>query len=344
MALHAVDDLEDAFAATRALLWPLDAGVWLRLAIIALFVGGVAGGNVPTTQFQTSTGEFPASTGPVVPDGQLLGLIAAVVAFGLLLALLFGFVGSVMEFVLVASLRDETVHIRRYFREHWRAGARLFGFRLALALVGFLVAAVPILAVVFATGGFTAVEGPGAVLGLVLLLVPLLVLVGVGFSLVNGLTTFFVVPVMLLDRRGVLSAWRRFWRTLRAEWKEYLAFVALTFVLTLVAGVAIGFVVGLVAVVLFAPLVLVGVFGVIAGEPSAAAIAVLVVLGLLGGLLVLFAAALVRVPFLTYFRYYALMVLGDTDADLDLVPERRRTIRAGSGGDAPDGESGAESV
>jgi hypothetical protein len=55
-------------------------------------------------------------------------------------------------------------------------------------------------------------------------------------------------------------------------------------------------------------------------------------------------AALVQVPVVTYFRYYALLVLGDTDADLDLIPERRRAVRAGSGG-GPSGEgSGTESA
>jgi xanthosine utilization system XapX-like protein len=348
MSLHAVDDLQDAFAATRAFLWPPSLGTWLRLAVVAFFIGG-ASANFPTSGFQFDGGDVPAGgpgPGPDVPalgDGQVLGLVVGVVALVLLVGLLFAFASSVMEFVLVRSLREESVHVRRYFREHWRAGARLFGFRVALGVVGFLLVALPVLAFVFATGGLAGIDGPRSVLGLLLLLVPLLVVVGVVFALVEGFTTFFVVPVMLLESRGVLSAWRRFWRTLRAEWKEYLAFVALTFVLTLVAGVAVGFVVGLVAVALFAPLALVGVFGVITGDVTLPALALLGVLGLLAGLVLLFVAALVRVPVLTYFRYYALLVLGDTDPDLDLVPERRRAIRVGSGG-STGGDAGAEST
>jgi preprotein translocase subunit Sss1 len=190
------------------------------------------------------------------------------------------------------------------------------------------------------------------VLGLVLLLVPLAVLVGVVFSLVNGFTTFFVVPVMLLEGGGVLASWRRFFRTLRSEWREYLVFAVLTFVLTLILGTAVGFVVGIIALLVFGPLALFGLAGVVTagalgpggGVASLPVLAALGVVGLLALLLVLFVASLVRVPVVTYLRYYALLVLGDTDADLDLVPERRRTIRAGSGADSTAGGSGPESA
>jgi len=353
MALHAVDDLGDAFAATRAFLLPFDAGRWLRLAVVALFVGGV-GGNVPSSGFQFG-GETvdPGGVDPTLPDvtGQVFGLVLLVVAVLLALGLLLGFVGSVMEFVLVTSLREEEVHVRRYFREHWRAGARLIGFRIALGVLGAALVALPVLALVFGTGGLAA-GGPGRVFGL-LLLIPLVFLVAVLFSLVNGLTTFFVVPVMLLEGGGVLASWRRFSATLRAEWEEYLVFVVLTFVLTLVAGTAVGFVVGLVALVVLGPLVLFGLAGVVTagvlgpGGVGAISLPVLLavgVIGLLAVLLVLFVAAVVQVPVVTYFRYYALLLLGDTDEALDLVPERRRAVRGGNGDDPGNGYSGAESA
>jgi len=331
MALHAVNDLEDAFAATRAFLLPLDAGRWLRLAVVAFFVGGV-GGNVPTsgTQFGGETVD-PGQIGTTPPDvtGRVLTLILLVGAVLAILGLLLGFVGSVMEFVLVRSLREEEVHVRRYFGEHWRAGARLFGFRIALTLLGGVLVALPILALVFGVVGSGGFDGPGRVLGLVLLLVPLAVLVGVVFSLVNGFTTFFVVPVMLLEGGGVLASWRRFSRTLRSEWREYLAFAVLTFVLTLILGTMVGFVVGIVALLVFGPLVLLGFVGVATAGVfgpggGAASLPILLALGVVGLL--------------------ALLVLGDTDADLDLVSERRRTIRAGSGADSTPGGSGPESA
>ena len=350
MSLHAVDDLGDALAATRAFLFPFDAGRWLRLAIIAFFVGGV-GGNLPTSGTQFGGDVDPGDPGTVPPEltGDVVALIVAVVVALVALGLLFGFIGSVMQFVLVRSLRDEEIHVRRYFREHWRAGARLFGFRIGLGLLALVVIAVPVLALLLASGGLVP-AGPGAAFGLVLLLVPLAFLVGVLFALIDGFTTFFVVPVMLIERTGVLAAWGRFYRTLRAEWKEYLAFTGLTFVLTILVGIGVGFVLGIVALLVFGPLVLFGLAGVVTtGAPGAGAVSIpvlvaLAAVGLLAVLLVLAVAALVQVPVVTYFRYYALLVLGDTDDDLDLIPERRRAVRAGSGGGAAGGESGAESA
>lgn len=343
MSLHAVDDLEEAFAATRAFLWPFDAGTWLKLAVVAFFVGGASGGNVPTSGMQFDGGT-PAGPGPGPGDvdpsqvtGEALALVLGVVAVLVVLGLLLGFVASVMEFVLVQSLREEAVHVRRYFRAHWRAGARLFGFRLGLTVLFAALVALPVLAFVFATGGIGAIGGPGDVFGLLALLIPLAVVVGVLFTLINGFTTFFVVPVMLVEGRGVLSAWRRFYATMRTEWKEYLAFVGLTFVLTLVAGTAVGFVVGVVALVVLGPIVVVGLVGAIASGASLPVLVGVGLLGLLGLVVVLFVAALVRVPVVTYFRYYAMLLLGDTDPDLDPVPERRRAIR--SSDDAPDGSA-----
>jgi preprotein translocase subunit Sss1 len=353
MALHAVDDLGDAFAATRAFLLPFDVGTWLRLALVAFFVGGV-GGNVPTsgTQFGGETVDI-GQVGTTPPDvgGQALTLLLLVGSALAILGLLLGFLGSVMEFVLVRSLREEEVHVRRYVGEHWRAGARLFGFRIVLVLLGGLLVTLPLLALLFGVVGSGGFDGPGRILGLVLVLVPLALLVAVAFSLVNGFTTFFVVPVMLLEGSGVLASWRRFYRTLRSEWKEYIAFAVLTFVLTLVLGTMVGFVVGIVALLVFGPLVLLGfagvagtgVFGFGGGAASLPVLVALGLVGLLALLLVLFVAALVRVPVVTYLRYYALLVLGDTDGDLDLVPERRRAIRTGGGTDSVP-ESGPESA
>lgn len=351
MSLHAVDDLEEAFEATKAFLLPLRWGRWLRLAIVAFFVGG-ASGSFPTTatNFSFDEGSFPVDGGPAtLPElNEVLGIALVVAAVLVALALLFGFLGSVMEFILIRSLREEAVHVRRYVGDHWRAGVRLFAFRLGLGLLTLALVAGPVLALLFATGGPGAIDGPGAVFGLALLAVPLALVFGTLFALINGFTTFFVVPTMLVEERSVLWAWRRFWGVLRAEWKEYLVFVVLTAVLTLVAGTAAGFVVGIVGLVLVGPVVVAGIASAVTG--SVALLAVVGAIGLVAGLAVLFVAVFVRVPVVTYFRYYALLVLGDTDTDLDAIPERRGRIRAtdaGTGSDdrsASDDASGAESA
>ncbi|MFB6169108.1 MAG: hypothetical protein ABEJ43_09715 [Haloferacaceae archaeon] len=328
MTLYALDDVGDAVDAARGFLWPPDRGTWLRLAVVVFFVGGGTGvgqfgqlGNAaPTNGGGSAPAPSPGSLGS--PE---LAILAAVVALLVVLALGFGFVGAVMEFVFVESLRRETVRLRAYWRTHWRHGARLFGFRLLLGL-----ATLALVALVLGVTVAPILFGIAPV-GVVLLLValPVVLLVALASAVVGGFTTTFVVPTMMLEERGVGSAWRRFWPTLREGWKQYAAYAAVAFALRLGVGLLVTAVTVLGAFVLAIPLGLLGALGVaLAGQiaPVGWGIVAIAVVSFVLGLfaLSLFAA----VPVQTALRYYGLFVLGDTDASLDVVPEQRRAVRA----------------
>ncbi|WP_254821526.1 DUF7544 domain-containing protein [Haloglomus halophilum] len=331
MALHPIDDLDDALEATRSFLTPVEPRTWLKLALIAFFVG-VPGASFPgfqTSGSGTGSGEpIPPGSTPNVDIGpQLWLVVGAVVAAVLLLGLLFLFVSSVMEFVLVDAVRSETVALRRFWSDRWRQGARLFGFRLVLGVV-----VLGSLLLVIGPVVLSALDiGPASIgvsLAFLLLLIPVFLVLSLVAALVNAFTTAFVVPIMMAEDRGVLSGWRRLWSSLRGEWKQYLAYAVVGFLLSATAGVLVGIVVALAALVLLLPfgiLFAVG-FGVfLVAEPVG--LAVFVVLGALFLLAVLAAFALAQVPVVTYLRYYSLLVLGDIESDLDLVPEQRAAVR-----------------
>lgn len=319
MTLYAVDDVADAVAATRAFLLPFDRSRWLRLALVVFFVGGGAG-------LQLSGGAPDAGNSPTLPSlgGAELALVGAAVALVVVLVLAFLFVRSTMEFVFVASLRRESVAVRRDWRANWRRGARLLGFRLALGAVALAAAAVVVgLAVAPALVGVPV--GSAVVL---LVAVPALVVLAVGAGLAGGFTTAFVVPVMLLDDCGPLAAWRRLWPTLTAGWRQYAAYAVGAFVLRFAAGLLATVATTLAAVGLAVPLGLVALAGV-------ALLGVVEALGwvVVGTAVVLFVLSLVvvsllvAVPVKTFRRYYDLLVLGDTDRSLDVVATRRRALR-----------------
>jgi hypothetical protein len=341
MSLHAVDDISDAIAATQAFLFPVNRSRWLRLTLVAFFLAGGLGMNMPVNLGGSAvpgSGSFEAVDGFTVqgdlpgqiPEAVIL-LAAAIVALVALVALLFGFVGAVLEFVFIESLREEAVHVRRYFKRHWRAGFRLFVFRTLVLVAGLaIVAAVGYGLWVSVLGG----TGPaawtgGEVLATAAVLLPVVLVVFSLTSLVNGFTTAFVVPIMLLESRGVLSAWRRFWPTLSGNLTEYGAYVLLGVAFTIAFAVASASAVGLGAVLLAIPFVLLGVIGfLVAGGSLSLAVgawfAVLVVLYLLG---VFALIALVQVPIQTFLRYYTLLLLGDTEEALDLIPDARAAVR-----------------
>ncbi|MFC6942584.1 hypothetical protein ACFQE8_21910 [Salinirubellus sp. GCM10025818] len=340
MPLYALKDLDDALDATRAFPWPVDRSTWIKLAVVVFFVGG-PGANLNAFQYNVPAdqGSLPGDF-PMPPDiGATIWLIiAVVVAAALLIGLLFLLNGSIMEFVLVESLRREEVTVRQHWGERWRQGARLFGFRLVIGLLVFGSAAVAavlfLLPVVVETGtGPGPGPGPGgfSIIGFLLLL-PIVFVLALVVGLVNGFTTVFLVPIMILEDCGVLAGWRRLWPTITTNPWQYLAYAVAGFILNILAGILVAIVVGVAVLVLLIPFGILGALGLFlltVAEPFG--IGLLVVVGLLFGLSVLLVIAFAQVPVVAYLRYYALLVLGDIESDLDLIPEQRAAVRADEG-------------
>ncbi|MFD1587855.1 hypothetical protein ACFR9U_12765 [Halorientalis brevis] len=346
MSLYAVENVGDAIEATKSFLLPFDRSRWLRLALIVLFVGGGLGLQSPAN-FGTSSSDFadteagpsdegfeptevPSDLPDPIPTDDVWLLIGVVIGVVILLGLVLGFIGSVMEFVFVESLSRDAVQIRRYFGRHWRAGLRLFGFRLGVSLLGFaavgLVGAA--IAVVF-FGGVPTDPIPAQILGAILVLVPVMIVVFTLVALVNGFTTAFVVPVMLAEDRTVLGGWRRFWPTLRGQLKQFGVYVVVAFVLTIAISLIAATAMGIGAVSLLIPFALVGGIAFVAGGAhlSLAVGAVLVVLALLYVALLVALLALVQVPLQTFLRLYTLLILGDTNEEFDVIADLRADVR-----------------
>ncbi|AFZ74441.1 DUF7544 domain-containing protein [Natronobacterium gregoryi] len=339
--MDAVDDLGDAIDVTRDLLWPVQFGLWIKLAIVVLFVAGVGlGGGVPTAdvgplledpEFDVDPVDDPAVDDPALEEppesvGDLIGelpeealVVAAVVLVALLLLwLLFAVIGAIMEFVFVESLRSKEVRILRFGRENLGRGLQLFLFRFVVGLV-----AVGIGAALFATVGLGIVGdlSPG-------IAAFLLVVAGVAlyapYAIVMRFTSEFVAPVMLLEERGIFSGWKRFWGTLTSNLGEYAVYLVLVWILQIVVSIAITFLLAILGLVVAIPFVILLVLLVVLGEVGVLLAIPVVALGVLAFLLL---GAFVQMPFRSYFQYYALLLLGDTNTDLDLIPEQREAAR-----------------
>jgi len=350
MSLSALESVEDAFDATKRLLWPFARGTWFRLAAVMLFVGGAGGLNpASAVNFTPFPGDDPSQPPagdpqpePGVDPGSLTPevtptLVVFLVGFTLLLVgafLLWQIVSAVMEFVFVESLDAEAVKLREFFRPNLWPGVRLFVFRTvaSLLLIGGFLGGLLLVGVLL--GGWPVTQwSDGTVLAVLLLGIPLGIVVFVALGLVLGLTTTFVVPVMFAEDRGVISAWQRLLGTVRDNWQEYLVYLVVNWVL----GIGIGFVTlvltVLVAIVVAVPALVITVPTVLAAGVTPIAGTVLLVVWLLAGVLFVVATLVIAVPFQTFRRYYALLVLGDIDSALDVVPETRSAVRT-DGGDA----------
>ncbi|MFP8955970.1 hypothetical protein ACLI4Y_04520 [Natrialbaceae archaeon A-CW3] len=346
--MYAIDNLGDAIDVTRDRLTPIEIGTWLKLAIILIFVGGatVGGPGLPGSDGGTATGEvegvdsleeleaeWNAEFGDEVTFEELLYAIAILVALLIGLWLLYALLAAVMEFTFIESLRSESVHVRRYTNRNLGRGLRLFGFRIGLLLVFLLPLAAPVWYAVTTADGFDVTL---AVLGGVYLLVALAL--GLVYVLLSRFTTIFVTQVMLLEGRGVLSAWKRFFPTLRGNLAEYGLYVVLVWILQLVVNFGFAFLAAIAAFVVVIPFGIALIVLIAVGGP---AVYLAVPVGALGLLTLLMVVMLIRVPIDSYFRYYGFLLLGDTNPELDLIPDQRAAVRRHDGGvgSIPEGAS-----
>jgi hypothetical protein len=314
---YAVSELSGAINRTRDLLWPVRWGVWLRIAVIALFIGGGGGFNFPGSY---STGEFPADGGfsgmGLSDPGVYLALILLIAGIIILLAILWGIVGSILQFVFVDCLTSGEISLRRTFSRRTGKGVRLFLFNLALGILLVLVIAVlfALLLLPVIAGGM----GPAATGGAILVWILLLLVLIIPFALVGMFTVDFVVPVMIGDDCGVIDGWRAVAHLLVAEWQQAAVYVVARVVLGIAAGILVFIAMLLAVLVIAIPFVIIGVVLAAIFQVMNVTLLLLIIPFLL---ILIPVALLIQVPVVTFFRYYSLQVLGKLETTFALLPE-----------------------
>ena len=323
MSWHALSALGDAVGATRELLWPIHAGPWLKLAVVCAFVGGFgsAAFRAEVPGDMVIAGSEGLTTARQSPEqAALLSGLALTAGLALLGYLL---VRSLLEFVFYDALISHEVRVRRTLTRRWQAGLQLFLFR--VVLVSALLAVVLIGSGLVAAGtDETAVATPAGPIGIDSLVVAGVLVAAANYAVVAGFTTRFVTPIMLVADLDVVAGWQRLLGTMAAQPGQYLAYLGVGFVVRFAADVlALGALVlaalalSLPLVALLGPLVLLTAGG---GLLLAAPSVYVLVTGILGASLAALLVSLfvLRVPFVAYVRYYALLVLAGTDPELPI--------------------------
>jgi len=310
--------LSDAGGLTKQYLSALGARGWLKLGVVVLFLGGSGLANqLPSLPVGPETASDPGE----------LWAVAGVAAAGLLIVGAFRYLAAVLEFVFVDSLRSRSLSLRLYVRSSLGPGFRLLLFRLGLWLAAVAVVAIPV--------GWTVVVGdvttpsgvtPTQTIGIGLTAVVALL----GLTTTNTLTTLFVVPIMLHEHRGALSGWRRFVDAAAVYKTGVSATVLLAWL--------IGFILWAVLTVVGLVVGFIGVFGIVLGgsalEGLGSAYEPLIIGALIVGLVgYQYVVSLVVAPVRSYVRYYALVVLGDAEPRLDLIPTQRAAMESDEGVD-----------
>ncbi|MCK9305942.1 MAG: hypothetical protein M0P17_00245 [Methanoculleus sp.] len=310
--MYAFSRLDGAFQRTKSLLWPIKWGVWLRLALIALFVGG--GVSFPNTSGYTfGEGDLPPGVAESLPEIAPL-IVAAFVAV-LAIALIWWIIGTVLQFVFVDMLRTGDIHIRPFFGERLGKGVRLFLFEAVLALI--LVLAM--MALIFMLVGL---GGPGIGVAaplMILAFIPIILVAALLFGIVFLLTTDFVVPIMIHEDCGVIEGWRRLFGVMSGQLWQIVVYIVTRLILGLIAGIVQAVIVILALLIIAIPFVLIGI--VLLAAIQAGNFTLLLALLIPYLIIAIPVALLIAVPFVTFFRYYGLLVLEGLAPECRLLPE-----------------------
>lgn len=320
MAIAIVDDVGLALDVTREYLRRRSPVGYLALAVLALLLGPVGVGAPPgpvevrTEAYDVRAGEVPSWSAVVDAVGGE-AVVVGVVVVGLLLGGTYLLAGAFAEFAVVHSLIADAVAVREPARRHWRRAVELFVFRLLAGLI----TAGSLASLVVAIWGLDVapVRSPWGVVVLGLL--------GVVGYLLHRVTTDLAVPIMLGECRSLVGAWGRVLGLASAHPRALAGYVLVRLALAVAAAVGMGIAVGVALLGL----------GLIVGVPVFVLLALVTDLWLA---LVLTAVVLVPVavllvgavlaPFHVYFRYYAMLVLGDIDETLDFVADWREHVAA----------------
>lgn len=326
---YAFHEIDRAVAKTKSILIPFDAGIWLRLALIALFAGGAAGG----VQLSTGTlspddlgdGTYLSSLIPQNTDA-LLSVLLLIGGILLCIGIIYLLFNGIFQFIFIKALGTENIRILAHFRESVGPGIRyftflflistlFFGFSLVLAYLLFT----PLAGTVSQSSAFAQRILAYSMLMLILLIPYLIILM---------LTTDFVVPIMNINGCGIIAGWKQCLHLFVNEKTEAVLYTVMKLVLSVCVSIILSAV--LVIVGIGAGIPLMGIL-IAAGGPQNISLAALALLFAAYFAVLTFCGLIASVPFVTFLRTYSLYVVGDFDHRFALL----RAPPSPDGGEAP---------
>lgn len=291
--------IDSSIEKTKKLLLPFNFIVWIKLAVLVLFVSS-SGGN-----FNSRVGNMDSGVIEYILTHWELILTLAII--GLLFGLAFMFLKSVFQFCFLDSVTKKKVMVFGYFSRNLEKGFSLFLLNLVVGIISLAVIGViayPFIKVfLLGNGNFSQLLNflPLIIIGVL----AILVMIAVGL-----LISIFTIYYMFINKKRAWYSFKKVFSLFRKEWKEMIVFLLLNFVLGILVGI-IMFVIFL--AVAFTAVLIAGFFflmGFILYKIASVLLVFLIVMAVLLGivlLIILIAALLMAsVPFATFFAYYRL--------------------------------------
>lgn len=326
LAISAADAISLAVQRTREFLFrPFSWGTFLKLGLVALITEGL-GSNFRSSSSSHGGGGSSSGNGPGVkslsdiPPERIAEGVAAILLVIVIAAVVFYLVTR-LRFAFFHCLVSNTKEIRPGWQLYKEQASRFFWFNVAvgccfLLLVGLI--AIPFLA------GFWRVFHPmqpggspgiGAILALVLPLLPIIfLLIVTGFAL-DIILRDWMLPHFALEDASAGEAWSSVWARVKAEKGQFFAYAILRLILPIIASIAVFMILlipGIVLVGAIAGMEL-GIHSAFAnstGSASVAGIMLQVFFGLVAFGFFLLASICLGGPLSTGMREYAILFYG----------------------------------
>ncbi len=354
-----------SFIRTMEILFkPFSVKKWLKLLLIAFLAGALAGGSglgggnnrsvqkeketikaaktEPAQASERGATQEPSGVAGKTPSQKPPITIIAIIA-GTVLSLLFFFIvlmtwlGARFRFVWLNAIANNTTSITEPYYRHGREANSLFKFSLSLLFAYLFFLALDIGWVIFnmyASGAFTKgfIWALPAGLKIFLLPVILVAVVTIGIVILSVILDNFIVPMMALDRTGVIAALKKFGGIFKTNRRDIIVFLFILLALGIVLGA------GQTAVIFLALLVFILIALIIFGIPfifialiikaKLAFIIYAIAAAIPFGIAAVIVLAAAGLPFAVFFRSLSLYYLislnsGYTEASLDAYAARK---------------------
>lgn len=243
--ISVLDPLTPAFERVKTVLFrPFDLGRWFTIGFCAwlAYLGGGGGGGGGGPRWNMHGGEaehaFHEAKEFILNNAYwIVPLVVVGVIFGIAVYLLFTWLSSRGRFMFlhcVAGNKAEVVIPWKKFRKHANS---LFLFRIVVGIIGFLLAVIFGLVVLFvalsmkAALGFNVFTITGAILSALLFIALAIV-----FALIQKFTMDFVVPIMSLRTTSCVTAWREFLAVLSVNKARFVLYILFQIVIAIAIG------------------------------------------------------------------------------------------------------------
>lgn len=319
MKFNAFDLITPAIEDTKKLLFPFEMKKWLKLGFVSLLASNNSGGNGNGSGSSEDAQLFEKAydqSWSSIRDSMGFWYYLLLPGFLLLtvISLIMAYISSVFSFIFLESLRTGKVTIRKSWHKNKGLGFSLFGIRVIMGLivlVSSIVLLMPFIVPLFESSGpadyFQSLGWQSLTwfIPIAVVLAIILLIVGIfNFVLYN-----FAIVHMYLNKAPAWKSFKEVW----AQVKKNIGEVLLFWVARIVVGLAIAIAAMLIGLILIIPVAII--FGVIIALGATVAYVagtnmVIIVLGSIIGialmLLLIYALAVILLPFSTFSWYFSI--------------------------------------